>query len=154
MHAGFSAIRNEFSANFLAVYRGNIPISPQALREIERMLSLWGESRKLTAKRLGESGEEDAGFLFGAFSIADAFFWPILWRFRSYGLPLGSAGPEAIEWMRKMWSDPVIKRMSKDAFRQARDPKTRMEQYEDVFEGRDDITRGDFNEDWEFVVEA
>lgn len=68
-----------YHTNFIARYTGNIPIPEEAVKEIKRMLSLWDESRKATKKRLAALGESDEGFLFGGFSIADAFFWPILW---------------------------------------------------------------------------
>ena len=42
------------------------------------MLSLWDTARKGTKERLAALGEADEGFLFGGFSIADAFFWPVL----------------------------------------------------------------------------
>lgn len=79
MHSGFSALRGAFSANFLARYTGNVPISAAAQMEIVKMLDLWGEARRSTKERLAALGEADEGFLFGGFSIADAFFWPVLW---------------------------------------------------------------------------
>lgn len=68
-----------FSTNFLARYTGNVPITDDARKEIERLLAIWDESRKATKGRLASLGEDDEGFLFGKFSIADAFFWPVLW---------------------------------------------------------------------------
>lgn len=56
-----------------------MPIPEEALKDINRMLALWDESRKATKERLAILGEADEGFLFGGFSIADAFFWPVLW---------------------------------------------------------------------------
>lgn len=79
MHSGFSVIRNTFATNFVARYTGNVPVSEEAKAEIERLLRLWDSSRKATKERLAVLGEKDEGFLFGAFSIADAFFWPVLW---------------------------------------------------------------------------
>lgn len=79
MHSGFSAVRNTFGTNFIARYTGNVPVSDAARKEIERLLTIWDESRKATKQRLAGLGEEDEGFLFGKFSIADAFFWPVLW---------------------------------------------------------------------------
>lgn len=56
-----------------------MPITADALAEVERVLALWGELRRKTAETLRGAGEEDRGFLFGEFGIADAFFWPVLW---------------------------------------------------------------------------
>ena len=78
MHSGFTAIRNSFSTNFLEHYTGNVPISDEAHKEIQKMLSLWDTARKGTKEHLAALGEADEGFLFGGFSIADAFFWPVL----------------------------------------------------------------------------
>jgi glutathione S-transferase len=81
MHAGFQEVRNTYSTNFLGQYSGPVPVNDKARKEIERILTLWGECRKVTAERLKGLGkeEEDEGFLFGKFGIADAFFWPVLW---------------------------------------------------------------------------
>lgn len=79
MHSGFLELRNTFDTNFVVKYTGDIPVTKQAQREVERILSLWGEARIATAARLGELSKVDNGFLYGGFSIADAFFWPVLW---------------------------------------------------------------------------
>lgn len=79
MHSGFSNLRSIYHTNFVARYTGNVPISEPALKDVQRLLALWGESRKATKARLSVLGEADDGFLFGGFSIADAFFWPVLW---------------------------------------------------------------------------
>ncbi|KAH8821328.1 hypothetical protein F5884DRAFT_83675 [Xylogone sp. PMI_703] len=150
MHSGFSVMRNTYDTNFIAKYTGKIPITDAGLKEIERMLKLWGDSRMRSAKRLKSMGKEDEGFLFGSFSIADAYFWPVLWRFRTYNLPLDSASPEALAWMAKMWSDPVMKALGKDYFKQVENPETKIDKYDDKYKGNKDITYGTFEEDWEF----
>jgi len=101
-------------------------------------------------KRLGELGENDDGFLFGGYSIADAFFWPVLGRFRAYNLPLTTATPETLKWMEQMWNDPVMKKFMEDALKQAEDPESVVEKYDDVFKGNSDIKFGKVAEDWEF----
>jgi hypothetical protein len=55
--------------------------------------------------------------------------------------------------MKKMWDDPTIKALSKDYFKQAENPGTLIEKYDDIFKGNPDIEYGRFEEDWEFVVE-
>jgi glutathione S-transferase len=81
MHSGFTDVRNTYGCNFLGQYSGPIPINEKARKEIERMLTIWGDARKVTAQRLKKLGkeDEDEGFLFGKFGIADAFFWVVLW---------------------------------------------------------------------------
>jgi glutathione S-transferase len=175
MHSGFVNIRNEFSTNFVAKYTGDIPISVAARKEIERLFTLWTEARRFTVRRLRVVGqqEKDNGFLFGAFGVVDALFWPVLWvrfiqffffpfqfswvymficvqRFRSYSLPLDTASPEALEWMRTMWSDPVMRAQADEYFQQAEDPETVIDHYDDVYRGRQDIQCGTFERDWTF----
>lgn len=79
MHAGFSELRDTYHTNFIAKYTGNIPVSDAAKAEIRKMTRIWNTARAQTKQRLQELGEKDEGFLFGTFSIADAFFWPVLW---------------------------------------------------------------------------
>lgn len=88
MHSGFPALRNTFHTNFVARYEGLIPASRSAgaKQEIKRVLRIWDDARRVTVERLGagvigedSSAGEDEGFLFGGFSIADAFYWPVLW---------------------------------------------------------------------------
>ena len=79
MHSGFGEIRNTYHTNFVAKYEGGIPITEKAEKEIDRLLALWDQARKLSIARLNVLGEKDEGFLFGRFSIADSFFWPVLW---------------------------------------------------------------------------
>lgn len=73
-------------------------------------------------------------------------------RFRTYNLPLDTASPEALAWMKKMWSDPAMKDIQKDYFRRAERPETLTEKYEDIFKGDPEIHYGRFDEDWEFSV--
>lgn len=88
MHSGFPTLRNTFHTNFVARYEGLIPGSGSAgaKKEIKRVLRIWDDARRVTVERLGAgivgehpSAGEDEGFLFGGFSIADAFYWPVLW---------------------------------------------------------------------------
>ncbi|OQE96095.1 hypothetical protein PENNAL_c0001G10532 [Penicillium nalgiovense] len=81
MHSSFPVLRNTFHTNFLARYTGNVPIPDGAAAEIARMLRIWDSARKGTKERLALLGEVNERFLFGGFSIADAFFWPVLWVF-------------------------------------------------------------------------
>lgn len=106
MHSGFAELRNTYGCNFLGQYSGSIPINEKARKEIERMLTIWGDARKVTAQRLKKLGKEneDEGFLFGRFGIADAFFWVVLWVSRvrekldrgTFGLPIKSVSGHTI----------------------------------------------------------
>ncbi|KAM5449245.1 hypothetical protein MaudCBS49596_005071 [Microsporum audouinii] len=153
MHSGLcTVLRASYPTNALGRYTGNIPVYDGAIKEVENCLKLWGESRRYTVSRLAELKQVDDGFLFGEFSIADAFFWPVLWRFRTYNLPLTSATPEALQWMKHMWSHPKIKEIVHGFYLQKERPETTIPRYDDIFEGNPDVHFGWFPEDWEFSV--
>ncbi|EAW11533.1 glutathione S-transferase [Aspergillus clavatus NRRL 1] len=152
MHSGFSTLRNTYHTNFVARYQGNIPVSEAARKEIRRLFTIWDEARQAARTRLAEAGVQDEGFLFGAFSIADAFFWPVLWRFRSYDLPLDGASADVLKWMQTMWSDPALQKLVHSYYRQAELPESHIEHYENIFRDRDDIQYGRFPEDWTFSI--
>ncbi|KAI1145315.1 hypothetical protein F4825DRAFT_444190 [Nemania diffusa] len=80
MHSGFAALRNAYPSNFVGRFEGTgIPFDEPVQRDVRKIFALWGDVRAATKKRLALLGEEDEGFLCGGFSIADAFFWPVLW---------------------------------------------------------------------------
>jgi hypothetical protein len=78
----------------------------------------------------------------------------VLQLFRSYQLPLDGITEDGLNWMATMWEDPVIVAQSHDYFEQAKDPKTFVEHYEDIFKGNPEIRYGQFHEDWKFMPEA
>jgi glutathione S-transferase len=55
-------------------------LTPESRKDIERVAALWAECRQ----RFGGSGN----LLFGSFSVADAFFAPIVMRFHAYAVEL------------------------------------------------------------------
>jgi len=79
MVSGFTAMRNEMSCHLF----GRVPSfkpTEAAVADIERVFEIWHE-------KLDASG---GPFLFGRFSIADAMYFPVLTRFRTYGIKLPS----------------------------------------------------------------
>ncbi|KAI1387799.1 putative glutathione S transferase [Hypoxylon trugodes] len=150
MHSGFSELRNTYHTNFFGKYTGQVPLTDAGAKEARSMVEIWSKARADTKKRLQELGEEDGGFLFGKFSIADTFFWPVLWRFRSYQLPLTGISEDGLKWMAKMWSDPVVKKQIQEYSKQAQNPLTRIEKYEDIFKGNPNVKYSQFTEDWSF----
>ncbi len=82
MHSGFAALRSNFPMNIeasLPEVGARILAEQESVRtDLQRLDSMWGGL--LTA-----SG---GPMLFGGFSIADAFFAPLVMRCRTYGLPL------------------------------------------------------------------
>jgi glutathione S-transferase len=84
MHAGFQALRQEMSMDVRA-RRPQRRRSEAVLRDIARVERIWSDTRS----RFGARGD----LLFGTFTIADAFYAPVAFRFRTYGVKLpGAAG--------------------------------------------------------------
>ena len=82
MHSGFSALRSHFPMNIEAqlpeVGPRVLTEAPAALADLARINQLWDEL-------LSQHG---GPFLFGAFTIADATFAPVVMRLATYGLPV------------------------------------------------------------------
>lgn len=79
MHAGFADLRRTLPMDI--VRRHPTPELGEATRaQIARIVSLWEDAL--------ERYERDGGFLFGAFSIADGFYAPVMTRFKTYAIPL------------------------------------------------------------------
>ena len=105
MHSGFARLRDEFGMNLRIATRKQP--SPQAAAEIARIVALWSEGRS----RFGRDGD----FLCGAFSAVDAFWCPVAFRFRSYGVaPDGEAGA----YLRALLALPAMREWSEDAARE------------------------------------
>lgn len=82
MHAGFHSLRGECSMDLKL--RETMTLSEATHEDIRRIVQLLSDLRE----RFGEGGP----FLFGAWTIADAFYTPVATRFRSYGVKLSDFG--------------------------------------------------------------
>jgi len=82
MHSGFGALRSHFGMNIEAALPevGARVLAEQAAAraDLARMIALWQDA-------LADSG---GPFLFGDYSIADAYFAPVVMRLRTYALPV------------------------------------------------------------------
>jgi glutathione S-transferase len=107
MHSGFPNLRQHMPLNCRASYPGKG--RAQGVQEdIDRITALWRECRE----RHGAGGD----FLFGRFSIADAMFTPVAFRFQTYGVELDPvsrryadavlAVPAAQEWLEAARKEP------------------------------------------------
>jgi glutathione S-transferase len=82
MHSGFTGLR------------GNCPMNIEAaLPEVGALIwrdkpAVHGDVQRLVQMWSGLLQEHGGPMLFGAFSIADAYFAPVCMRFRTYALPL------------------------------------------------------------------
>ncbi|KCZ98499.1 glutathione S-transferase [Hyphomonas polymorpha PS728] len=107
MHAGFAAIRNACSMDI----RGRTPapeMTPALEADIARLQAMWSQLRETH----GRNTEEPGPFLFGAWSAADAFYLPVVTRFRTFGLPLTGA---AADYAAAALEDPDFKRLEAEA---------------------------------------
>jgi len=79
MHSGFMPLRSHMSMDLRAARHGQ-GRTPEVLADIARIVTIWRDCRAEYAV--------DGDFLFGAFTIADAMYAPVVSRFRTYGVPL------------------------------------------------------------------
>lgn len=97
MHADFRDLRNDMTM----CIRERVDVRPWSdalASDITRVQGLWADARS----RFGEGGP----YLFGSFSIADAFFAPVGFRFQTYGVaPDGMAG----EYLRSLLAHPLLR---------------------------------------------
>jgi glutathione S-transferase len=105
MHSGFPALRDKMPMNIKGSHPGK-GLTPESQKDIDRVVALWGECRE----KHGSGGP----LLFGRFSIADAFFAPVVMRFRTYGVELPRASKDycaAIESLAAVreWMDTARK---------------------------------------------
>jgi glutathione S-transferase len=99
MHSGFTGMRTAMPMNIGADFRGK-GHTPEAQSDIGRICEIWETC-------LSHFGHHQ--FLFGDFSIADAYFAPVVMRFITYGVSLApalqayvervSAHPAVAQWM-------------------------------------------------------
>jgi glutathione S-transferase len=90
MHAGFQALRKALPMD-LSRRAPKHPLAPEVQADIDRVQAIWRDCRG----RFGQGG----GFLFGQPTIADAFYAPVVTRFRSYEVkldPVAEAYCEAV----------------------------------------------------------
>jgi len=101
MHSGFSSLRSDMPMDIRASLPGKgRTIGSQA--DIGRISEIWEDCLSLYGAH---------EFLFGDFSIADAFYAPVVMRFRTYGVSLAPAlqaytervlaHPAVAQWVRE-----------------------------------------------------
>lgn len=95
MHSGFKALRGELPMNCRA--RRKVTASAAAQADIGRIESIWESCRR----RYAAAGP----WLFGAFSIADAMYAPVVLRFQTYGVGLGG---DAAAYAKTLLAHPAV----------------------------------------------
>ena len=99
MHSGFPHLRNDLSMNINR--RTIISEWPQETqRDIDRLIELW--------RQLRQGRDNEGPWLMGQRNAVDAFYAPVMTRFRSYGVELPTdlscaanalfSDPDFLEW--------------------------------------------------------
>ena len=97
MHAGFGHLRSQMGMNVTAQLPGRgWNLTVQA--DIDRISAIWTGMRA----RHGAAGS----FLFGRFSVADAYFAPVVWRFNTYRPALAQS---VTDYMQTMLALPAMR---------------------------------------------
>ena len=97
MHSGFGAMRAALPMNVKLRLRGG-PVSDEVGADIERVVRIWSGCR---ADAVGAGP-----YLFGDFSIADAMYAPVVWRFHTYNIALP---PAAAHYRDAMLAHPAMR---------------------------------------------
>ena len=99
MHSGFGALRGacpmNIEASLPAVGARVLADQPAVAADLARITSMWQAA-------LAASG---GPFLFGAFSIADAYYAPVVARLRTYALPVPA---DVAAYMQRVWASPGV----------------------------------------------
>jgi glutathione S-transferase len=82
MHSGFQALRGKMPMNIRGRHPGK-GLTAETQRDIDRIAAIWTQCRQ----RFGRAGP----LLFGRFTIPDAYYAPVVMRFRTYGVKLPAA---------------------------------------------------------------
>lgn len=80
MHSGFSALRSAMSMDICGRYPGK-GRTAESQADIARICEIWEDC-------LNHYAHSHAAYLFGEFTITDAYFAPVVTRFRTYGVSL------------------------------------------------------------------
>jgi len=101
MHSGFQALRSKMVMNIRSRHPGK-GMTPESRKDIDRIVALWTDCRE----RFGGAGS----LLFGKFSVADAFYAPVVTRFQTYAVKLPRIAQEYCEAVLALaavreWSD-------------------------------------------------
>ncbi len=106
MHAGFGALRSHFPMNVEARLPevGARVLAEQAgvRADLARIVQMWGELLR----------EHGGPLLFGGFSIADAYFAPVVMRLATYGVPVPA---EIAAYMSRVQALPGVVAWVQDA---------------------------------------
>ncbi len=115
MHGGFGALRAERTMNIGVRVEAKAP-SARLERDVARLAELWAEGLS----------RFDGPWLAGErFSAVDAFYAPVAFRVRTYGIDVGAAGAA---WVETLLAHPAVKDWEAQALAETwRDPDHEIE---------------------------
>jgi len=113
MHSGFTGLRSAMWMNIRASFHGK-GRTPEAQTDIARVCEIWDDC-------LTRFGPHQ--FLFGDFSIADAYFAPVVMRFKTYGVWLA---PSVQAYVDRVTAHPAVAQWINEALKEA----DRLEKYD------------------------
>ncbi len=106
MHSGFGALRTHFGMNIEAslpdIGRIALRDQPQARADLDRIVQMWSEL-------LSQHG---GPMLFGSFSVADAYFAPVVKRIVTYQLPVP---PQIAAYVERVQALPSVVSWTQEA---------------------------------------
>ena len=102
MHSGFGELRSQMPMDLRG--RHTVSRTPELDRDIARIDAVWNACRAAH----GRGGD----YLFGAWSVADAMYAPVVTRFRTYGVQLS---PVAQRYADAVWEWPAFKSLAAEA---------------------------------------
>lgn len=103
MHSGFAALRQKHPVDMTA--RTPKPVDDDVKDIVTRIEQLWREARS-------HNGRSKGNYLYGAFTIADAFYAPVVSRFVTYDIPVAK---DTREYMDVIWNHPAFQEWYKAA---------------------------------------
>lgn len=122
MHSGFPNMRRDLSMDVTARHPKKT-FAAETAQEIARVHEIWAAA--------------EGPFLFGDFSVADAMYAPVVWRFRTYGVSIDDAKARA--WYEHMLALPSMKAWEADAIEEVKnapkghDPTSAQHAYAVIF---------------------
>jgi glutathione S-transferase len=106
MHSGFGALRSACPMNIEAA------LPEVGAKVLAEQAAVQADLKRLVAMWTGALEQSGGPFLFGDYSIPDAYFAPVVARLRTYALPV----PAAVgAYMERVWSSTGVSAWARDA---------------------------------------
>jgi len=96
MHSGFQSLRAQMPMNVRAAGR-TVPMTPELEADVARVREIWAGCREQARSR--------GPFLFGEFTVADAMYAPVAFRFATYGVKDDYAESLVAQPAMREWAD-------------------------------------------------